>query len=427
MQINIKNLPKSEIEAEITLTFDEFEPYIKKAVLELSKSVEIQGFRPGKAPYEIIEKQVGSPKIYDEAAHLAIEKTWAKVVQEKNLAVIGKVEADVLKLAPKNDFIFKIKAALLPQVNLPDWRKIAHNFAKSGHKSVEVKAEELKDSINWLLKSRSQQIAASRSARLGDLVEIDFDAFNQGKPIENGSSRNHPVVIGDNKFISGFEDALTGLKVGEEKNFSIIVPVDYYQKQIAGKTLDFKVKVNNVFEIKKPIFDDNFAKSLGQFNNKEELENSIKAGLLQEKELQEKDRFRTTLIKKIGDESKVEIPDILINKEIEKMIEEIKANLNQTGLDFEKYLENLKTNEADFQEKIKPQAQARIKAALVLGAIGKELKISVSEEEIKAEEDKYLKNSSIKAAREVDPKELMWYIEGALRNEKIFKLLENIL
>jgi len=277
---------------------------------------------------------------------------------------------------------------------------------------LQVEEKEIDNALDYLQKSRAKIITVNRPAEKGNRVEIDFEVKNSGVKIENGESRNHPLILGAGGFLPGFEEKLEGMKSSEEKEFSLKVPGNWSDKRIADKNLDFKVKMNLVQERILPDLNDEFAKSLGSFDSLSALRNSIKDGLMQEKEIKEKERTRLELIERIADNSEIDVPRELINQETENMVNEFEANISVFGLDFETYLKEIKKTIDDLKKEWKPQAEKRVKIGICLKAIAEKEKIEVSDEEVE------------QAKKDVDSKELKEYTKNVLINEKVFELLE---
>lgn len=291
---------------------------------------------------------------------------------------------------------------------------------------LEVKKEEIKKSLDYLQNSRAKIITVNRSCKKGDRVEIDFEIRQGGVKIENSTSKNHPLILGQNRFLPGFEDQLKEMKTDQEKEFSLKVPADWPDKRITNKNLDFKVKMNLVQEREIPSLNDEFAKSLGTFESLTALEESIKEGLLREKEIKEKERIRIELIEKVAQDSKIEIPEVLIEQELEKMTNELKTNITSLGLDFDKYLKEIKKTIEELRKNWQKQAEKRVVIALCLQVIAEKENIEVSDEEIKERINQDLKHypNTEEVKKNIDLNALKEYAKAILRNEKVFELLE---
>ncbi len=244
--------------------------------------------------------------------------------------------------------------------------------------------------------------------------------------MEGGESKNHPVILGDNRFIPGFEKELEGMKAGEEKEFSLKVPADWPRENLVNKDLDFRVKINLVQERDIPEPSDEFAKSLGNFESLDKLKQNIKEGLFTEKELREKERIRMELIEKVAKDSQIDIPEILIENELEKMIGELEHNVLSMGLEFDRYLREIKKTTEDLKKEWRNQAEKRVKIGLVLREIIKKEKIEANEEEITDKANETLKQypGIEEAGKNIDPVRLREYAENVIKNEKAFQLLE---
>ncbi len=428
MKIEIKNLPKSEMELLIELDPVEWGRFVDEAIRELGKEVRIEGFRPGMAPKEMLEQKIGQGHILEAAADLAVSRTYPKVLEEKNIDAIGRPEVQVLKVALGNPFEFKIKTAVVPPIKLGDYRKIAQADKPKAKDQIKVEEKEIQDSLNWLQKSRTKYATVLRQAQKGDRVEIDFTAKQEGKTIENGESKNHPLLIGEGKFVPGFEDQLIGLKEGEFKNFSLIFPDDFGAKHLAGKLVEFEVKMNLVQEPQTPELDDEFAKNLGKFDNLEALKNNIKEGLMIEKERQEKEAWRAKVLQAIVKKSEVELPEIMVQAELHKMEDEFKGNLAQMGLAYEEYLKNIKKTDEDMKKEWLPKAKERSQSGLILRQISDLERIEVTDLETEEEMNHIIKHypdwEAVKA--KIDMAALLEYTKGRLKNEKVFEALEKM-
>ena len=426
MKIQITKLPKSEIELKIEVSPAEWQKFYDEAAKELGQKIKIEGFRPGRAPAKLVAEKVGEAKILEEAAERCVKKSYLQAVTENNIEAIGRPEINITKIAKDNPFEFKAKVAILPEITLPDYKQISRKMQQE-KKEVSVSDEELEKSIDWLRKSRVKYITVNRPAKEGDRVEINFEGRLEGEVLKELSSQAHPTILGKGYLMSGFEEKLYGMSEGEEKSFDLTFPEDFAQKHLAGKSVNFKVKMNLVQEAELPEINDAFAQGLGNFINLAALKQSIKEGLLLEKQNQEKNRWRSELIKKIAQETKMEIPEILIDSEIHRMIDEAKVKVAEIGLDFSQFLEQLKKTESDLHKEYEPQAIERVKSFLILQEIAKRENIIISEEEITEEANKALRHfkDAEEAQENIDINQLRVYTENILKNEKVFALLES--
>jgi len=422
MKTIIKDLPKSQKEIEVEVSVEEMRNYVEQTVKKISREIKIDGFRPGKIPAEVIEQRIGKTEIYQEAGELAINKTYSKIIKENKLEVIGQPKVDVTKIASGNPLEYKIVLTVLPQVKLGDYTKI-----KGKLKKEEIKNERVESELKKIQKSRAKFITTKEPSAKGDRVEIDFESRLGGVKIEGGESKNHPLIIGENKFVPGFEENLIGLKENEEKKFNVVFPDDYYKKELAGKNIDFKVKMKLVQKVELPKLDDKFAQKLGNFSSLENLRASVKEGLEIEEENKARDELREKIVDQILANSEMEVPDLLVEHELDSMVGEMENNVVRTGIEFEKYLENLKITRDSLRQGWREKAKRKVKLNLVMREINKKEKIKIDEEKIKERIDLMLKSySNQKELKKIDPRRFREYVEEIMIKEKIFKMLEEI-
>ncbi len=423
MKTTIKKLPKSQIEILFEISQQEFNNYYQKALAELSQNLEIPGFRQGKVPIEIAERELEQSQVLNKAAEIAVTESYIQIISEKNIEAISEPKIEILKLAFNNPFEFKAKISVLPEINLPDYKKIASQVKK---RQVSVEEKELIDALKWLQRSRAKFTLKNQPAQKGDWVEIKFRVKNKELGLSE-PERKDAFLLGQGGFIPGFEEKLQGMSAGEEKEFSLIFPENYVQKEYAGKEADFWVKLETVQKMELPELNDEFAQSLGRFENMADLERSIKEGLIQEKEIAERQRVRQEILDKISGLTDFEIPEILIEREKEQMIKNLKKSISQDlKISFEEYLKKINKSEQELEKSFSGQAEKRIKNFLILREIGKAENISVSEKEIEQEINKVLKKyPDIESAQKgIDYNKLKSYYEDIIRTEKIFQLLE---
>jgi len=422
METKIKNLGKSQIELEIEVSVEVFDRFKERALAELAKSVRVDGFREGNVPLELVKDRVSEEKIVADAAKLAIEKSYLEAVKENNLEPISQPEVQILKLAPGNPFCFKAVFFVLPQVTLPDYKKISAAIEK---KKVSLEEKEIEQAVEWLKKSRAQLIEVSRRAEKGDFVEIEFSS----PEIKNNEEQKDAFILGEGHLVKGFEEEIIDLKAGEEKIFPINFPKDFPGKELAGKKIDFKVKMRAVKEMKLPEANDEFAKNLGQFKDLAALKENIRKGLLEEKETNENLARREKILDVIDKGTKMELPSILIEAEKERRLAELKHRVpEEVNVSFEEYLTNIKKTEKELLELLSEEAEKGTRRFLILRKVAKLEKIEVSDEEAEEEANKILARypNLEKARKEIDLERLKGYTEETLRNEKVFKFLESL-
>lgn len=432
MKIEINKLPKSEVELKIEVPASEWQEFLDGAAKELSRDLKIEGFRPGYAPFKLVEEKIGVAGILEEAAEHCIQKCYVKAVLENNIEAIGQPEVSILKLAKNNPFEFKAKVAIMPEVKLPDYKKLASEEKRN---KVLVEDREIEETLSWIRKSRARFSQKSGPCQKGDWVEIEYFS----PQIENEKKTEDAFILGEGRLIPGFEENLDGMEGGQEKEFSLTFPKSNLpkrsegwreadaprpQKDLAGKEISFKIKLKSVQNVELPEVNDGFAKEVGNFENVAGLKNSIKEGISTEKETLESQRVRQNILEKITEKSKIELPGTLVSNVKNQMLADSKRNVSQKlGITFEEYLNKVNKTEKDLLDSFSGGAEKRVKESLVLREISKKEKISVSNEEAEAEANKILKSHPDN--QKIDAEKLKSYTKEVMMSEKTFQFLES--
>jgi len=377
-----------------------------------------------------VEQKVGIGVLLNGAADRAVQKSYVDFVTENKLEVIGTPEVKIDKLEEGKELKYNVKVSVMPEVLIDEKYKkdIKTINEEYKDKKPEVKEEEIQKELEKLANSRVKLVTVLREAKNDDNVEIDFSVLVNNVPIENGTSKNHPMVIGKGMFIPGFEENLIGMKEGEEKEFELEFPKDYHKKDLSGKMAKFKVKMNLVQERQLPEINDEFAKSLGQFENLEALRKNMREGMEHEAGHKLEEEKRGKYIVKIIEHAKMELPEILIESETKQMLQEFEYQIQGMGMDLDTYLAQLKKDKTELSKDWKPEAEKRVKAALVLKEIVKIDDIKVEAKEIEEEMNKtlaYYKNIK-DAEKNIDMTRLYNYTKGILENAKVFEMLEKL-
>ena len=386
MQVTKKALPKAQMEFTVEMTVDELKPYLQSATEEIAMHRKIEGFRPGKAPYEIVVREVGEMFIYQTAAGFATDAVMPKVLAEEKVEIVDQPKIEVQKLAPNNPFIFKATADLVPEIKLCEYDKVKVKPMKE----IQIEDKDIDRVMADLQKMRAKEALADKAVEKSDKVELDFDTFVDNVAIEHGNAKKHSLIIGEGRMIPGFEEQLIGLKANEEKEFELAFPKEYHEKSLAGKKATFKVTVTAVFKIELPKMDDEFATGLG-FKEFTDLKKHIEANIRDEKEHKEEQRVELELINELIEKSTFgDIPESLINEETHKMFHELEDNVSREGLKFEDYLNHLKKTEGDLRLDFVPDAIKRVKTGLLIRQVAKLENIQADDKEIEAEIERSL-------------------------------------
>jgi len=422
MQVTKKDLGKSQIEITVELSLDEFKPYIEKGVKKVSEETKIEGFRPGKAPFAILKQKIGEMTILEEAARIAIGKTIDGVLDENvSGQIIGQPQVDIAKLAPENPLIYKVVLSILPEVKLGEYKN-----AKIKKEKIEVTDGEVDKLISDIKESRAKEVITEREVGDNDKVIIDVDIFLDNVPIEGGQSKETTIIIGKNYLVPGFDKKLIGAKKGEGREFSLPYPKDYYQTNLAGKLVEFKVKIKEVYERQLPEVNDEMAKTLG-LKNLEDLKKNIKDSLGEEKKQKADQTAEIKILEKILEKTKFgDLPEILVQHEVESMIGELEQTITSRGGKFTDYLASLKKTRNQLTLDLLPNAVKRVKSSLVIRQVAIEEKIEVSEKEVDEKIEHILKQYAGYEKIEERVKEPAYrsYLKNSLANNKVMEKLK---
>ncbi len=429
MHVTVKKLPQAKVEMVISLPWEKWQGEIAHAVEDLGKQVKIAGFRPGKVPRDVIEKRFGKEALLLEAAEHVVSHSYSHALNQEHIEAIGQPEVRLGKMTEGEAFEYTVVTSVMPEVVLGKWqdqvKKINATFTK---KVIAVEDKEVSDELERLAAMRAPLVTVNREATLGDSVLVDFTVLQNGVVIEGGKSEKHPLVLGKGVFIPGFEEQLVGMKENDEKSFELNFPLEYHAKHLAGLPATFQVKMRLVQERIMPTIDDEFAKSLGNFETLEQVKEKMRIGMLEEKKQKEKESHRTEVLDVLVNVAEIEYPSILVEQELARMKREFEANLQSMGLDFAAYLEQMKKTEEALNAEWEPQSKKRLAANLIVEFLAKDQDVEIPTEEIEAEMNRalgYYKNVK-DAEKNIDMERLYSAVEGQLKNEKVMVWLESL-
>jgi trigger factor len=400
----------------------ELKKHVDEAYERLSKNVKVAGFRPGKAPRHLVEKEIGQDRLNAEILDSAIPNTYYRAIMDENLNVAGAPEVKLVKYVPTDTLVYEAIVELVPEVMLPELAKI-----KVKREEVKVADKEVEEVVSDLAKQLSTTSSVNRPAQIGDRTEINFEGFIDNLPFEGGKSENYPLILGQGNFIPGFEEQLVGMKTDEEKEIKVSFPKDYHVKDLAGKEAKFNVKMNLLEEIIMPEVTDELATKLGPFSNLQDLREGVKKQLEATKKIQERNRIENEIFEKLVEETKIEPPESLVHQEIHRLLHEAEHNLSDNGLTLERYLAMTSKTLEDLEKEMQPEAEKRVKIGLILTQIAKEIKAEATEKEIEKEIEKRLaplpEGEKNKAKEYYQSYEGKRQVENSLIGEKVINHL----
>ncbi len=424
MSYSIEKTDKQSVKIHCTIPAEQVAAGMQHAAEHIGENLQIPGFRPGTAPYDMVKAKVGEMALLEHAAEELIRAALSEALMSEDLDIVGSPYFTMEKMAPDNDLIFTAELALMPGVQkLADYAKLT-----VASESTEVSSEKWEEAKRDLLRMQQKEIRAVSGATVekGNKAVVDLSMKKDGVVIEGGDAKAHGIYTNESHYIPGFVDAIIGAKEGEERTFTLPFPNDHYQKHLAGQDVEFNVKLNEIFTIETPPFDDVFAKSLG-IESAQELENKIKENLSGEKKNEEDRRQEKVVLETLANASTFdEINDLLVNQEIDKMVQELRIWVTENGMEFDEYLKSINKSLADMKLDFTAQAIMRIKVAIVIKAVAKKESITVSSDEIDAELDRIAEAVSKDPAMKerVYSPEYRDRVEQQLINRKVIDFLK---
>jgi trigger factor len=419
-------LPKNGLKLTFTLTQEDVQPYLEEAAKRISQQSSIPGFRPGHAGFDIVKQRVGEMKILEEALESIIRKSFVSAILEEQLDTVGSPKVEVLKLAPGNDIVFTTEVILMPRAkNLPELTKLS---VKAQIPVVQDKEIDL--ALHDLQRMRTSEIRATTQEAVSqdDKVVISMNMRLEGVPVEGGQSPNHAVYLGEEYYIPGFKEQLIGLKEGEKKTFTLAFPKEHVQTMVAGKDVEFDVELKELFHLQPPTIDDAFASTLGM-KDVTALREIIQKNLLSEKEHEARTKEEKEMLELVAGKTQFEdIPDLLINEEINKMVLELQRGVEAQGLEFDTYVKNLGKTLASMKLDFTPQAIMRVKVAIMLREIAREQNTQITEKEVDEELDRIAERyEDPKAKEQVFSPQYRDYMEQILKNRRVIEYLRGVI
>ena len=381
MSVQVEKLEHNMAKLTIEVPETELEAAIEKAYQKQKKSISLPGFRKGKAPRVMIEKMYGKGVFLEDAANSLIPVQYSLAAGESGLEIVSQPTIDVTQLEPGKPFIFTAEVAVKPEVTLGEYKGV-----EVEKQNTEVLEEEIDAEIFKERESNSRMIdVEDRAVENGDTVNLDFEGFVDGEPFEGGKGEGYPLVIGSNTFIPGFEEQLIGANIDEEKEVNVTFPEDYQAEELKGKAAVFKCKVNRIQKKELPEVDDEFAKDVSEFDTLEEYKADIRKKLAEEKEKDAQRAKEDAVINKIIETSEMDIPDAMVDAQIDQMADDFGRRMQSQGLSLEQYFQFTGLTMEKLRDELIPQALKRIQTRLVLEKIAEVEDIQPTEEQVDEE------------------------------------------
>ena len=390
---NVEKKEKNQVALSIVVAADVFEAACEKSYRKNVRNINIQGFRQGKAPRKIIEKLYGPEIFYDDAMNECIPDAYEAAVAEAGLKVVSQpsiTEVDV----KDGEFLFTAVVFVKPEVSVKDYKGI-----EAEKEEVAVSAEDVEAELARMQTRNARQVSVEREAKKGDVVNLDFEGFVDGVAFEGGKGEKFDLELGSGMFIPGFEEQLEGKNVGDECDVNVTFPEAYNEKSLAGKPAVFKCKINEIKENQKPELDDEFAKDVSEFDTIAELKADIEKKMVESKQSSADTAFQERVMDKVIENMEAEIPDAMVETQLDRVAEDFSYRLAMQGMEFESYLKMTGMTMEQFRSVFAPQALRQVKIRLALEKIAELEGMDITEEDLNAEFDKLADNNKMDIAK----------------------------
>lgn len=381
MSLKVETLEKNMAKLTIEVSAEELEDALQAAYMKQRKNINVPGFRKGKVPRQMIEKMYGAAIFYEDAANALIPDAYAKAYDECELDIVSQPDIDVVQLEKGKAFIFTAEVAVKPEVTLGEYKGL-----KVDKYSNRVTAKEVEAKLEEEQKKNARTVAVEgRPVQDKDEVVLDFEGFVDGVAFEGGKGENYPLTIGSGSFIPGFEEQLIGAEAEKEVEVKVTFPEEYHAADLAGKDAVFKCVVHEIKVQELPELDDDFAAEVSEFDTLDEYKDSLKAQIKEQKVTDGKRKQEDQAVEAAVANATMEIPDAMIDTQVNQMLQDFAMRLQQQGLSMEQYAQFTGSTVEKFKEDLRPEAVKRIQTRLVLEAVAKAENIEISDEKLDEE------------------------------------------
>ena len=381
MSSEILKKENSVVTLKLTIDAQSFDKACKDAYNKNKTKFNVQGFRKGKAPMSIVEKFYGEGVFFEDAVNTLFPDAFEAAVKEHDLDTVARPEIDVEEIGKGKNLVIIADVAVKPEITLGEYKNLTVEKPDS-----EVSDEEVEKEIEAMREQNARFVTVEdREVKEKDMLLIDFNGKVDGVEFEGGQAENYSIIVGSNTFIPGFEEQLVGMKLNEEKDLSVKFPEEYHAENLAGKDAVFTVKVNEIKEKELPELDDEFAKDVSEFDTLEDLKADAKAKLQKTKDEYADRELENKLVKMAAENATVEIPEAMIDSQVENMVYDFEYQLKYQGLDLENYLKFTNMSIEGLKEQMRPDAKSRVLNSLVIEAISKSENIESTEEDLEQE------------------------------------------
>ena len=416
-QENTEN--KNELKLTFTVEAQKFEEAIMDVFKKSAKYFNVPGFRKGKAPFKIVERHYGVEIFYEDAFNELVPSIYDEEIKNNKIEAVSKPKIDVIQMEKGKDLIFTAIVATKPEVKLGKYKGV--ELKKPEYK---VTDKDIEEELKHMAEHNARMVSVEdRAVKDGDITTIDFEGFVDGKPFEGGKAEGHQLTIGSKTFIPGFEDQIIGMKIDEEKDINVKFPDDYFSEELKGKDAVFHVKLHHISMKEMPKIDDEFAKDVSEFDTLEELKKDIKEKKEKENEHKAEHELEDAAVEAVCKDTKIDIPDGMIDLEIDTMLDNTSQRLQYQGIKFEQYLKMIGKTEQELRFELRDDAKKNVQSKLVIDQIVADEKIEADKKYIKEKLEEMSKQYNRKVEELEKNEEIIKYLEESSKNELAVKFI----
>jgi trigger factor len=379
MKTSVKYLSDTKVAVNVTLGVSELKDAELAALNELGKDIKVPGFRKGKVPVSVVSKNVNPNVLAQKTLESALSKAVADAFISEKLQALDRPEVEVKKFLPGSELEFTAESEVMPKIKIGDYKNL-----KSTAKKVSVTKKDIAEITDRLKKGFSSKKTVQRPAKLTDEVNIDFEGKKDGIAFDGGKGEKYDLVLGSNSFIPGFEDGIIGKKTGETFDLKLTFPEDYHADNLKGAEVVFTTTINEIKEVVEPELNDELAAKAGPFKTVEELEDDIKREITKQKETEATEKLKDDLVAELVEKSTIPVPDVLLKDQMKLIEQDTNRNLMYRGMSIDDYIKSLKYKDKNdwLENEVRPIAEKRVKAGLLLAELSKVEKIEATENEL---------------------------------------------